>query len=212
MEGSASAPTHPQIELEPPEWQPRALWVGARMLCGAAAFFFVSFVFAYFYLRSLDPNRSWKIGHVDTPIGWGAAIVVVLVLSALAMWEASRRPEHTLTAGAAAFVLALLSIVLQVITWTTLGFGPSSGGFASVYVGWTAWYAVFTLPCAFWIETQVATVWRRRREGVSGQQPAAPADVHTDPAVISAGLKACSFFWSFYVFNGLVLFVLLYLL
>ena len=46
------------IELEPPEWQPRVLWVGARQLCGAAAFFFVSFVFAYFYLRSLDANHA----------------------------------------------------------------------------------------------------------------------------------------------------------
>ncbi len=212
MEGSASAPTHPDIELEPPEWQPRALWVGARQLCGAAAFFFVSFVFAYFYLRSLDPNHSWKIGTVTVPVGWGLVIAVVLVLSAVALRAAATRPELTVRAGAAALVLALLSIVLQVITWTTLGFGPASGGFASVYVGWTAFYAVFTLPCAFWIETQVATAWRRRREGVRGSRPPAPAEVHTDPAVIGAGLDACSFFWNFYVFNGVLLFVILYLL
>jgi heme/copper-type cytochrome/quinol oxidase subunit 3 len=212
MEGSASAPTHPEIELEPPEWQPRALWVGTRQLCGAAAFFFVSFVFAYFYLRSLDPNRSWKIGTVTVPVGWGLAIAVVLVLSAVALRAAAKQPGLTVRAGGTALLLALLSIVLQVITWTTLGFGPASGGFASVYVGWTAFYAVFTLPCAFWIETQVATAWRRGREGVRGSQPAAPAEVHTDPAVIEAGLDACSFFWNFYVFNGVVLFVILYLL
>jgi hypothetical protein len=29
---------------------------------------------------------------------------------------------------------------------------------------------------------------------------------------VEAGLQACSFFWSFYVANGLVLFVLLYVL
>jgi heme/copper-type cytochrome/quinol oxidase subunit 3 len=208
MEGSASAPTHPQIELEPPEWQPRALWVGARQLCGVAAFFFISFVFAYFYLRSLDPNKSWKIGTVNVPVGLGAAILVALLLSAAALHLAATRPELTVRAGAAALVLALLSIVLQVITWTTLGFGPASGGFASVYVGWTAWYAVFTLPCLFWIETQVATAWRRDREGVG----ATPADVHTDPAVTRAGVAACSFFWNFYVLAGLVLFVVLYLL
>ncbi len=212
MEGSASAPSHPSFELEPPEWQPRVLWVGARQLCGAAAFFFVSFVFAYFYLRSLDPNKSWKIGNVSVPVGWGLAIVVVLVLSALAMRAAATRPELTVRAGTVAAVLALLSIVLQVITWTTLGFGPASGGFASVYVGWTAFYAVFTLPCLFWIETQVATAWRRGSEGVHGSEPASAADVHTNPAVISAGVKACSFFWDFYVFNGVVLFVILYLL
>ena len=44
-----------------------AIWAGARMLCGAAAFFFVSFVFAYFYLRSLDTNNAWKIGQSARP-------------------------------------------------------------------------------------------------------------------------------------------------
>ena len=42
--------------------------------------------------------------------------------------------------------------------------------------------------------------------------PDTPAEVLTDTAVIQSGLDACSFFWSFYVANGLVLFVLLYLL
>ena len=94
MEGSASAPTHPHIELEPPEWQPRAMWVGARHLCGAAAFFFVSFVFAYFYLRSLDPNKDWKIGHVNPSLGrLGLDHRVVLVVSAAALRVAATRPS-----------------------------------------------------------------------------------------------------------------------
>jgi heme/copper-type cytochrome/quinol oxidase subunit 3 len=208
MEGSASAPTHPHIELEPPEWQPRALRAGARGLCGAVAFFMVSFVFAYFYLRAQDPDRDWKIGHVQPPVAFGLIILLVLVASAVAMRIAATRPELTVSAGAAALVLALLSVVLQVIDWTTLGFGPESGGYASVFVGWTAFYAVITLACVYWIETQVATAWRRRREGVT----ATPAAVMSDSAVVEAGLEACSFFWSFYVANGLVLFVLLYLL
>ena len=73
MEGSASAPTHPQIELEPPEWQPRAMRAGARGLCGAIAFFLLAFVFAYFYLRAQDPNKGWKIGAVNPSIGLGIA-------------------------------------------------------------------------------------------------------------------------------------------
>jgi len=205
---AASAPTSPEIELEPPEWQPRVMWLSARALCGAAAFFFISFVFAYFYLRSLDTNRSWKIGHVSVPVGWGLAIMVVLVLSAIAMRVAATDAARTVSAGAAALGLALLSIVLQVITWTTLGFGPASGGFASVYVGWTVVYTVFTLACAYWIETQVATAWRMRREGTG----ATAAHVLTDTELTQAGLSACSYFWNFYVFNGVVLFVVLYLL
>lgn len=208
MEASASAPTDPQIELEPPEWQPRALWVTGRQLCGVAAFFFVAFAFAYFYLRSLDTNHSWKIGPVNPSLGLGVAIMVSLVASAVAMRVAAMRAGLTVAAGSVALVLALLSVVLQVVQWTTLGFGPASGGYASVFIGWTVFYAVFTLPCAYWIETQVATIWRRRREGV----PATPAQVLTDTEVIEAGLRACSFFWSFYVFTGVVLFILFYLL
>jgi heme/copper-type cytochrome/quinol oxidase subunit 3 len=208
MEASASAPTHPEIELEPPEWQPRAMWVGARQLCGAAAFFFVAFVFAYFFLRSLDANKDWKIGSVHPSIGLGVAILVVLVLSAAALRAAATRPELAVRAGAAALALAILSVVLQVIEWTTLGFGSASGGYASVFIGWTAFYAVFALACAYWIETQVATLWRRRRHGV----PDTPAEVLTDSALTRAGLEACSFFWTFYVANGVVLFVLLYVL
>jgi heme/copper-type cytochrome/quinol oxidase subunit 3 len=208
VEGSASAPTHPSIELEPPEWQPRVMWVSARLLCGSAAFFFISFVFAYFYLRSLDSNNDWKIGAVNPSLGLGVVIVVVLILSAAALRLAATSSERTVGAGVAALLLALLSIVLQVIQWTTLGFGPASGGYASVYIGWTAFYALFTLFCAFWIETQIAHAWRRRREGVG----ATPPQVLADTALVSAGLDGCSFFWTFYVANGIVLFVVLYLL
>ncbi len=211
MEASASAPTHPDIELEPPEWQPRANWVSARQLCGAAAFFFVSFLFAYFYLRSLDSNRDWKIGHnINPSLGLGIAILVAFALSAWALRAAAgtTRRERATSAGALALGLALLAILLQVIEWTTLGFGPASGGYASVFIGWTAFYSVFALGCAYWIETQVATVWRRLREGV----PDTPAEVLTDTAVIRSGLEACSFFWTFYVAIGALLFVVLYVI
>ena len=208
MEGSASAPTHPAIELEPPEWQARAMWVSARQLCGAASFFFVAFVFAYFYLRSLDTNKDWKIGHVSPPVGLAAVILVVLIVSAIGMRAASQNPALTVRVGGAAVALALLSIVLQVIEWTTLGFGPNSGGYASVYTGWTSCYTVFMLLMVYWMETQVATAWRRRKLGV---EPT-PAQVLSDSETISAGIKACSFVWTYYVFVGLVMFVLLYLL
>jgi len=206
--GSASAPTHPDIELEPPEWQPRAIWVGARQLCGAAAFFFLAFVFAYFYLRSLDLDKDWKIGHnINPSLGLGVAIVVALVLSAALLRAASVRPELTVRAGLVSGVLLLTAVVLQVVAWTKLGFGPASGGYASVYVGWTIFYAVFALMSAYWIETQVATAWRRRRHGVAPT----PADVLTDETLTRANLEACSFFWGFYVAIGVVTFVILYL-
>jgi heme/copper-type cytochrome/quinol oxidase subunit 3 len=111
----ASAPSGPYIEPEPREWQPRMHWVGARLLCGAAAFFFLSFVFAYFYLRSLDVHHAWKIGAVHPSIGLGVAITVVLVVSAVLLRMAALRHTDEVRLGAAALALALLAIVLQVI-------------------------------------------------------------------------------------------------
>jgi heme/copper-type cytochrome/quinol oxidase subunit 3 len=206
----ASAPLAAHIEPEPPAWQPRALWATARLLSGAASFFFLAFVFAYFYLRSLDVNKSWKIGAVNPSLGLGVAIVVVLVASAALLWMAARRPFGELRLAAAALVLALLAVVLQVVEWTTLGFGPDSGAYASVFIGWTAFYAVFALACAYWIETQVASVWRAQREGIQRKRrEGVPAD---DVELLVAGLQACSFFWTFYVASGVLAFVILYVI
>ncbi|HUO70293.1 MAG TPA: hypothetical protein VMU39_05915 [Solirubrobacteraceae bacterium] len=199
MEASAA---HLEIEPEPREWQPRATWVAARLLCGAAAFFFAAFVFAYFYLRSLNSNHAWKIGHVSAPVGFGVAIVLVLVASAVLMYIARTQPARMTAAGTAAVLLALLSVVLQVIAWTTLGFGPSSGGYASVFIGWTAFYAVWTIPCIYWMQTQVATSRRVART----KPPEA------DPELMRAETEACSFFWTFYVAIGVLTFVILYVL
>ena len=198
----ASAPTGPYIEPEPREWQPRAMWVGARLLCGAAAFFFMAFLFAYFYLRSLDVNHGWKIGKVNPPVGFGVAIVVVLIASAVLLRIAGSQPTRTVSLGGAALALALLGVVLQIVEWFTLGFGGASGGYASVFIGWTVLYVVLALGSLYWIETQVAATWRARREGPG----------HGGAQMMSAEIEACSFFWAFYVAIGVITFVILYLL
>lgn len=198
----AHSQVEPILEPEPASWQPRAIWVGSRMLAGSATFFFISFVFAYFYLRSLDMNRNWKIGHVSPPMGLGVAIVVLLIVSAVALWVAARRSLESLPLLAVSLACALIAIALQAYEWTTLGFGGASGGYASVFIGWTITYNVFALCCAYWIETQTATVWRARREGWGAL--GAP--------VGEAGLESAAFFWAYYVFFGFAAFVILYLL
>jgi len=206
----ASAPLAPHIEPEPSGWQPRAIWLSARLFCGSATFFFVSFVFAYFYLRAIDSNHAWKIGHVDPSIGFGVAIALLLALSAVVFRVGATRPTDTFRAGVAAVVMALAAVALQCIQYTTLKFGPASGGYASVFVGWTALQAFCTLGCVYWMETQVASVWRARREGLKRPVPeGVPAD---DVALMRAGIEACSFFWSFFVGIALIAFVILYVI
>ncbi len=208
---AASAPLHPGIEPEPPGWQPRALWLNARLLCGSISFFFISFVFAYFYLRSLDPDKGWKMGaHVSPSIGLGTAIMVLFVLSGVVFRLGRGRPARTLLSAFAAVVLGLAAVILQCIEYTTLGFGPSSGGYASVFVGWTTLYALFALFGLVWVEIQAASMWRVGREGVTRDvREGVPAH---DEALIQSGIEACSFYWAYFVAIGFVTWVILYLL
>jgi heme/copper-type cytochrome/quinol oxidase subunit 3 len=208
MEASAaSAPSAPHLEPEPPEWQPRALWFSARLLCGVATFFFASFLFAYFYLRSLNNNDAWRYG-AHPSAGLGLSIAALLVLSAVVFRLGASRPTDTFGAGIAALLMALVAIALQCVEYTTLGFGPASGGYASVFIGWTAFYTLFALGCVYWMETQLASLWRARREQIA--RPVREGVPASDDDLIRAGIEACSFFWAFYVGIGVVAAIVLY--
>jgi heme/copper-type cytochrome/quinol oxidase subunit 3 len=204
----ASAPVAAHIDPEPPEWQPRALWVGGRLLCGAISFFFASFVFAFFYLKALDVNRSWKIGHVVPDGGIGIAIAALFLFSAVIYRLAARRPAaDTMAAGMIAVVMGLAAVVLQFVEYTVLDFGASQGGYAAVFFGWTATYAIVALMGLYWIQIQVASLWRVRREGKVRE-----TEVPTDEAtLLTAGVEASSFYWAFFVAIGVIAYIILYL-
>jgi heme/copper-type cytochrome/quinol oxidase subunit 3 len=208
MEASASAPIGDHIEPEPPEWQPRAIWVGGRLLCGAISFFFASFVFAFFYLKALDTNHNWKIGRVVPDGGFGIAIAALFLFSAVIYRLAARRPAgDSMAAGTIAVLMGLAAIVLQFVEYTVLDFGASQGGYAAVFFGWTATYAIVALMGLYWIEVQVASLWRVRREGTMRE-----IEVPTsESALLLAGIEASSFYWAFFVAIGVLAYVLLYL-
>ena len=205
---SASAPSARHIEPEPPEWQPRAIWVSGRLLCGAIAFFFASFVFAFFYLKALDVNHNWKIGHVVPDGGLGVSIAALFLFSAVIYRLAARRPAgDSMAAGTIAIVMGLAAVVLQFVEYTVLDFGASQGGYAAVFFGWTATYAIVALLGLYWIEIQVASLWRVRREGKMRE-----IEVPTsESALLLVGIEASSFYWAFFVAIGVLAYVLLYL-
>jgi heme/copper-type cytochrome/quinol oxidase subunit 3 len=184
------------------------LWLSARLLCGAIAFFFMAFLFAYFYLRSLNINHNWRPGAVNPSEGLGLAIVASLVLSGVIFRLTARRPADMLAGGIVALVLALLATVLQIIEWTTLGFGAASGGYASVFIGWTIGYVVLSLFGLYWMETQVASLWRARREGIErAVREGVPAP---EVDLLQAGVEAASFYWAFFVATGVLAYIVLY--
>ena len=84
--------------------------------------------------------------------------------------------------------LGILAIVLQVIEWFTLGFGPADGGYASIYFGWTAFIVLFGRGAIFWLETTLATSLRYRehterlaRAGRCVRRPVSRGSRHRDP-------------------------------
>jgi heme/copper-type cytochrome/quinol oxidase subunit 3 len=205
-EAVASAPPHG--EPEPAEWQPRAIWVGGRLLCGSISFFFASFVFAYFFLDALDDNHNWKIHPLHVSKGLGIAIVALFVAGALIYRLAAKRPEiDALAGGIIAIVFSLLAIALQFFEYTVLDFGAASGGYAAVFFGWTATYAIVALLGIYWIWIQVANLWRVRREG------AHPVELRSagEKELLRAGIEASSFYWAYFAAIGLLAWIVLYL-
>jgi len=106
-----------------------------------------------------------------------------------------------------------------VVEWTTVGFGPADGGYASVFVGWTAFNVFFIVGTLVWLENLVATSIRYR-EIPSGAP--APGHASGDPgrmghdifdplSLVRQGLEALSFYWTFLAGLGVVAWVILYL-
>ena len=218
------------VEHEPPDLLARNLRTGSHLWSSATIFFFVGFLFAFFYLRVLNNAGLWRPKGVTPPLGLGTAVLVTVLLSAGVSWLALRErraagtepplDQERLRAwrlrGLVALLLGLAAFVLQIVAWATLGFGPSSGGYASVYVGWTGMFAVFLLGGLFWLETLLATSFRYRKStGVeagegSGDPYRLGHDVANPLALVLPGLQAFVFFWFMLALIEVVTYVLLY--
>jgi len=214
------------VEDEPPELLARNLGSAAHLLASATAFFFLAFLFAYFYLRSLDNAGLWRPKHVDPSQALGALVMATVVASAVLVrlglddHRADRRPAWR-RKGAAALALGIAAVVLQVVEWATIGFGPADGAFASVFIGWTAFYVLFVVGTLFWLETVLATSIRYRG-WAAGLREVAPGEASGDPgrpghdirdpvSLVRAELEALSFYWAFLAGVGVLAWIVLYL-
>jgi heme/copper-type cytochrome/quinol oxidase subunit 3 len=213
------------VEEEPPELLGRNLVSASYLLAGSTAFFFVAFLFAYFFLRTLDNAGMWKPSGVDASIGWGTAVVACYALSAVLVrlgltdHRALRRRQWRIK-GLAALLVGVVGLVLQAIGWTQQGFGPADGGFASVYFGWTAFLFLFVLGTLLWLEMALAMSLRyaSAESGVpapghaSGDPHRTAHDIRDPLSLVRAELVGLSFYWTFLAGIAVVTWVILYLL
>jgi heme/copper-type cytochrome/quinol oxidase subunit 3 len=213
------------VEEEPPEVLGRNLVSASYLLAGATAFFFISFLFAYFYLRSINSGGLWKPKGVDASVAWGTPVIACYVASALlvrlglADHRALRRDQWRLK-GLVALGAGLVGLVLQAIAWTHQSFGPTDGGFASVYFGWTAFLFLFVLGTLLWLEMTLASSLRYRKIESSAPAPGeASGDPHRtahdirDPlSLVRAELVGLSFYWTFLAGIAVLTWIVLYLI
>jgi heme/copper-type cytochrome/quinol oxidase subunit 3 len=215
------------VEREPPGLLARNLWVAAQLWASATLFFFVAFLFAFFYLRSLDTAAVWKPKHVDASTAWGtieiASLVVALLLLVWAISDQAedRRPLWRLK-GLVALGLGVFAVVAQIIEWLQQSWGPTNGPYAGVYLGWTGLYLVFLVGTLIWLEIILAVSFRYRMHAMTNV-PVEPGDAAgdadrtgqdiADPVTLNiAGLRACTFYFGVLVAIGVVSWIALYLI
>jgi heme/copper-type cytochrome/quinol oxidase subunit 3 len=213
------------VEGEPPELMGRNLNSAAHLLSSATAFFFLAFVFAYFYLRSLNNAHLFRPKHIDPSMTLGTLIMALTVASALLVrlgvldHRAARRQQWRVK-GVLALVVGLIAVVLQFVEWTSAGFGPADGGYASVFIGWTAFNVLFVLGTLFWLENLVATAFRYRRIPSGAPAPGEASgdagrlghDIADPLSLVRPGLESLSFYWAFLAGLGVLAWVVLYLI
>lgn len=205
---------------EPPEVLGRNITGGVYLAAAALVSFFGAFLFAFFYLKEINHHSVWRPPKVQVPTGSGVAILACIVASAIVTWLAygvlRRRGEAGWRVPAiVAHLLALAALVIQCIQWARLGFGPGSGAYASVFIGWTGFYAaVALLPILYWSQTMISASYRHRNQPVEGAVVATAGEGGGQGGFrVRLGQEARSFtfFWWFLAGVEVVTFVLLYI-
>ena len=139
-----------------------AAWTGSRLAVGGLCFLFGSFVFAYFYLRSINSSGRWMGSGYHAPsMVYGTVIMIAVLLSAgihyAALQQAKAGNKRLWQIGAlTALLLGVAAIVLQILELLFLPFWPGSSGFSSVFTGFYPVLIVVLLAAMIWLETLLA--------------------------------------------------------
>jgi heme/copper-type cytochrome/quinol oxidase subunit 3 len=210
--------------------------VRSRLWIAAEAFFFLAFVFAYVYLRVLNVNGMWRPPHTKPPLAMGTVGFALIVVSALLSAVALRR----MRAGAVpawrgmslvGLLLGLTAVSMSGWELSHLSFSASDSGYGSVFVGWTALYALNVLGAMYWLETLVAQAYRHppgpapsvEAKGDGGPDGHGPADgdggdggpggtvAARTLSSLAVGAEQFTGFWYFLAAVGVLTWGLLYL-
>ena len=192
-----------------------AAWTGARLAVGGLTFLFGTFVFGFFYLRSLNSHGMWYPAGFKGPQAWvGIVVLLLIVVSAavqtLALQRIKAGHKGAWQGGAlVALVLGLVAIAIQIWQLTDLPFWPGSSGFASCFVGFYPFFMVVVFGAMIWLETLIMRV-RSIPELAFVEQPPTYAEAFAVQR-FQASLSAFTVVWNYLAVIAIVAWVLFYL-
>jgi heme/copper-type cytochrome/quinol oxidase subunit 3 len=191
-----------------------ATWTGVRLAVGALSFLFGAFIFAFFYLRSLNSWHLWYTPQTHAPAGQGTAIMLLVVVSAIAQTlglqriKAGRKGVWQI-AALGALVLGLAAVALQIYELVSVSFWPGASGFASVFTGFCPVYAVIAFCALVWLETLIMRA-RQIPEISFIEQPPTYAEAFAVQR-FQAALSAFTVTWNYLAVVAVVAWILFYL-
>ncbi|HEX6932312.1 MAG TPA: hypothetical protein VF162_09230 [Streptosporangiaceae bacterium] len=190
-------------------------WTGVRLAIGVVTSGVGGFVFAFFYLRSVNNYGLWYPKGFDGPsAGLGTTIMALVVVSAALQWFGvnqlkAGRKQPWFTAALVALVLGVAAFAIQIAQLMSLSFQPGANAFASVFVGACVVFAVLLLGSLVWLEITVMN--SRHIPAISFvEQPPTFAEAAAVQR-FQASLSAFTLFWNYMAIVAVVLWVLFYL-
>jgi heme/copper-type cytochrome/quinol oxidase subunit 3 len=191
-----------------------ASWIGSRLAIGSLSFGFGSFVFAFFYLRSINSHGMWHPAGFKGPQPWaGAVIMAMIVVSAVVQTLVLQRIKagrKSAWQGGATVSLALGLAAIGVQVWELLNlpFYPGSAGLASVFVGATPVFLVVVFCAMVWLEILIARA-ARIPELSFVEQPPTYAEAFSVQR-FQASLSGFTVVWNYLAVIAIVFWVLFY--
>jgi heme/copper-type cytochrome/quinol oxidase subunit 3 len=193
-----------------------ATWTGSRLAIGGLTFLFGAFLFAYFYLRSLNSSGRWQgSGYVAPSLWIGTTIMLLAEVSAgvhyfgLQRIKAGHKSAWQIY-GLVALGFGLAAVAFQVYQLTDLPFPPGSSGYSSVFTGFYAVFLTVQLAAMIWLEILLAR--SRFIPAMSFvEQPPTIADTQ-DVQKFQANLSAFSAVWTYLALMALLFWLLFYAL
>ena len=193
-----------------------ATWTGSRLAIGGLTFLFGAFLFAYFYLRSLNSAGRWQgYGFIHPSLWIGTTIMLLAEVSAgvhyfgLQRIKAGHKNMWQIY-GLIALGFGLAAVSFQVYQLIDLPFKPGSSGYASVFTGFYSIFLVVQLAVLIWLEILLAG--SRSIPAVSFiEQPPTYTETYAVQR-FQASLSAFSAVWTYMALMALLFWFLFYAL